>query len=143
MMYDIQQIMLSNGTEVITDVMDWSSDQLIVRNSMQIEKRQVSSNKSQYFFAPWIHYLENNIGYTSLNKQHIVSINQPHFTLIEQYRYAVEEMHYNDEQRTIEFNRAQMVKLKELSDSLFGPNDSSINYTRDSESTNVIKFPVH
>lgn len=77
---EIYQFKFSDGQEVLCEVMEWpdkDDKDIIARNSMSILMGETSESERIYMFRPWIHYLEGDMEYTSINPSHIVSPKSP------------------------------------------------------------------
>jgi hypothetical protein len=60
MQYEIVQMKLTSGNEVVCQVLEWpeeGSNQMIVRNALAIVNIEFDeSNERMYMFVPWLHF---------------------------------------------------------------------------------------
>ena len=127
-MNSIAQFKFSNGQEVVCEVMEWPEESnekdIIVRNAMSIMMGETPEGERVYMFRPWAHYLDSPEEYIIINSLHVVSTNRPSNSLIEEYEYAVKEMHMHSrerdkimkEEREEQYKRLQLAMTKVLND---------------------------
>ena len=89
MMHDVKQFKLSDGEEVICDVIDWPENgekEIVVRNAMKIALVVSSDNlESYYTFKPWVQYIESADEYIIINSDHIIGTSNPNQYLLYQF----------------------------------------------------------
>lgn len=86
---------MTNGEEVICQVVDWaedSEDDYIVRNSLCVVQKTISDNQTRYMFKPWFTMVERTDQYICIAKEHIIACTIPSSILYTEYRRAVNEM---------------------------------------------------
>jgi len=140
---EIYQFKFSDGQEVLCEVMEWpdkDDKDIIARNSMSILMGETSESERIYMFRPWIHYLEGDMEYTSINPSHIVSQNRPNSNLMEQYFFAVRDMHIHAQDRD-QYLAEEREYLEEHEENLNELKEALGNYEKDGVRSNVIKFP--
>lgn len=146
---DLAQFKLSNGSEVVCEVMEWPSDddnQLIVRNAMTIINFEYEGGDRMYAFRPFINFLEDDTDYIMVNSDHIISINRPRDYLINQYRTAIVDCQMVAKERVEEYKKDQLEGLariseamKRLLDKRTGKHDATSE--EKNPQSNVIPFP--
>ena len=147
---DLAQFKLSNGSEVVCEVMEWPSgddNQLIVRNAMTIINYEYEGGDRMYAFRPFINFLEDDTDYIMVNSDHIISINRPRDYLINQYRTAIVDCQMVTKERVEAYKKDQLEGLariseamKRLLDKRTGKHDET-SEEKDPEN-NVIPFPL-
>ena len=86
---------MTNGEEVICQVIDWAEDtedDYIVKNALNVIQTTVSDNHTRYMFKPWFTMAEASDQYICISKDHIVACTLPNNTLFTEYRRAVNQM---------------------------------------------------
>ena len=143
-MYDVKQFKLSDGEEVICDVVDWPEDgekEIVVRNAMKIAL-VVSPNslESYYTFKPWVQYIESDDEYIIINSDHIIGTSNPNKYLLYQFKSALEEMHFMAQDRKEIFEKQQLLNLKKTADAIAGLLGDHLD-SAENKISNVIRFP--
>jgi len=147
---DLAQFKLSNGSEVVCEVMEWPSDddnQLIVRNAMTIINFEYDGGDRMYAFRPFINFLEDDTDYIMVNSDHIISINRPRDYLINQYRTAIVDCQMIAKERVEEYKKDQLEGLARISEAMKRLLDKKADKhdgtseEKDPQS-NVIPFPL-
>jgi len=148
MMYDVKQFKLSDGEEVICDVVDWPEDgekEIVVRNAMKIALVVSPNNlESYYTFKPWVQYIESDDEYIIINSDHIIGTSNPNKYLLYQFKSALEEMHFMAIDRKKAFEKQQLEQLKNLQKTAEAiVNLAKKDHLDSAENTvsNVIRFP--
>lgn len=144
MIYDIKQFVLSNGSEIMCEVVDWAEEgfkEIVVRNSMEISNIFGRDGEKFYIFKPWMHYIEANENLSIINSDHVIATANPNKLLVTQYIRAVAEMHEIAEEREREHKREQVEGWNKLAEAI--QNASVLTSIRDSDQSNIIQFPVH
>jgi hypothetical protein len=144
-MYSLKQFKLVSGDEIICEIIDWPDDshQVVVKNSMEIcLLYNENAYHEKYGFRPWIHYLEGPTETAIINANTIVSVANPAEYLAVQYADAVKEMNSRSEFRDIQYDLEKAEKLNELAESLLRASRLPDDDYDDSDTSNVIKFPI-
>jgi len=102
---NVQQIRLTNGTEVLANVAKWEEDEFIEANCiLEIERRsydmdfETEDGRSFYVLKPWVSYIDDMYKMTSINPSSILSITSPAPIVVEQYGTSLTEIiKYMDE----------------------------------------------
>lgn len=139
MMYDVVQLKMSNGSELVCEVMDWPDDitnQMIVRNALSIVNVELDDNERIYMFVPWIHFNEGEKDYIIINCDHIIATGKPNTYLYDQFKVAVHETNQANKKREEEHKKKKEQGLKELE----GAIDRILN-KEEKPQTNVLSFP--
>lgn len=135
-MSELRQFKLSNGDEVICEVVEWDDDHVsdvIVRNAMAIVSFETRGEKF-YTFRPWMVYQLDSQHFQSLNSYHVVSSALPAQDLVKEYKKAV--LIENDkEEKNIE---TLIEKLKDQLMSVHEDNEDMLDSSYDSGLDNVI-----
>jgi hypothetical protein len=93
-MNEIKHFKLSNGDEVVCDVIEWpdvdgDSPDLVVRNCFQICTSKIKGDGMRYYqFRPWMIYQDDPESFQIINGNHIIGEANPPSELIEQYYKA-------------------------------------------------------
>lgn len=132
-MSELRQFKLTNGDEIICEVVEWDSDEIsdvIVRNAMSIVSFEAQGDK-YYTFRPWMVFQMDSEFFQSLNSNHIVAGALPAVSIVEQYTKAI-LIENKKEEKNIEH---LMEKLKDQLMSIHEAGDLP-----DSSTSNVIQF---
>lgn len=144
---DLAQLKLSNGSEIVCEVMEWpdvDSNQLIIRNALQIVAYEYHDDVDRsYAFRPFINFLENEQNYVMVNTDHVISMNRPTDYLIDQYYIGIREVENNIKTRLQNFRKERLEGLQKLADSV---EKLLLNKTQKpepskKEPSNIIIFP--
>lgn len=146
---DLAQLRLSNGSEILCEVMEWppeNENQLIMRNAMSIICYEMEEGDTTYAFRPFIHFLDDDKDYVCLNTDHVLSVNRPTEYLVEQYGIAVTESLMNAERRNMTMKRNRLEQLSRLAEAMEQVAINSSGNSSESDSdydpfANVIPFP--
>ena len=146
---DLAQLKLSNGSEIVCEVMEWpdaDSNQLIIRNALQIIAYEYHDDVDRsYAFRPFINFLENEQNYVMVNTDHVISMNRPTEYLIDQYYIGVREVENNIKIRLQAFKKERLEGLRRLADSvekiLLNKAQTQENKSSEKEPSNIIMFP--
>lgn len=131
----IRQFKLTNGDEIVCDVVEWPSvdddhNGLVVRNAYKIFMINPISTETRYYqFRPWLVYQDNKEFFQIINADHIVAEATPADELLIHYYRIVNDITDDNLEEKLE----ELAKtLKEyMTDENF--NDSDVG--------NLIKFP--
>ena len=138
----IVQYKLTSGAELVGEVMEWPEQdghEVVLRNIMQIVIAEYNDGERVYVFKPFIHYLENNLEYTVLNTQHVITTNHPNELLLYQYKAAVLEMHEIAKQRIAEHQKEQEANLYRVAKAI--ARATGLANVDSAAPANVISFP--
>ena len=136
---NIRQLKLSNGDEIVCDVVEWPEDDepnaLVVRNAYKIHMLHpvVPGENRYYQFRPWMVYQDDSSFFQILNGDHILAEATPSQDMLVQYKRLL-----NDEEED-NFEKLQD-KLKEMLD-LVNAEEVDL-YGGDSDMGNLIRFPT-
>lgn len=86
---------MTNGEEVICQVIDWAEDtedDYIVKNALNVVQTTISEKHTRYMFKPWFTMAEKSDQYICISKDHIVACTLPNDTLFTEYRRAINQM---------------------------------------------------
>lgn len=121
--HDLTQFKLSNGSEIICEVIEWPSeddkeDQLIIRNALTILNVEYDDGEKGYIFRPWIHFMEEGKEYVLLNNNHIISINRPSEYLIDQYHSSLMDYQESAERRAANHKREKLEGMQRIANAM-------------------------
>lgn len=92
-MNDIKQFKLSNGEEIICEVVQWPSEEesdIVVRNSFKIiTAGSRHEGITMYQLKPWMIYQDESDLFQLINGNHVVGEANPPLSLIAQYKKIV------------------------------------------------------
>lgn len=130
----IRQFKLTNGDEIVCDVVEWPSvdddhNGLVVRNAYKIFMlNTLNPTENRYYqFRPWLVYQDNKEFFQIINADHIVAEATPADELLVHYYRIINDA--EDDENLEE----KIDKLKEMLNEFMSENDS--------DSGNLIKFP--
>lgn len=128
------QIKLSNGEELICDIVEWTEDgDLLVRNAMAIDC--VGKGRQKYYiFRPWFQYVESSEHFISVSSDHVLGIAEVNKYLKIQYDDAVNDAHVTHEEREEYYLRLRLEQLHETVTSIANADSGGLP-------SNVIQFP--
>jgi hypothetical protein len=145
-MTDIKQFKLTNGDELVCEVIEWpgeddddDSQDIIVRNAYKIVAFESSPPGDRYYtFRPWMIYQQDPEMMQLINSYHVVGEANPSAKVIEHYLNAVKTENEDNEalQRRVE---EYMAKLKAFVESAINAN-AAVGGDSDSN-PKVIQFP--
>jgi len=140
MEYEIVQMKLTSGNEVVCQVLEWpekGSNQMIARNALAIVNIEFDeSNDRMYMFVPWLHFAEGEKDYVMINTDHIMASSKPTDYLIDQYKIAVYETNSYSKKRVEEHAKRKEEGLKKLERAIKNKlEDEDVN-------GNVVRFPA-
>ncbi len=142
---DLAQFKLSNGSEVVCEVMEWPTDddnQMIARNAMTIINFEYDGGDRMYAFRPFINFLEDENDYIIINSDHIISVNRPRDYLIEQYNIAIQDCHKVAQERVEEYRKDKLEGLRRITEAMAQIIAKQDDDTSDAKTpSNVIPFP--
>lgn len=93
---DIKQFKLTNGDEVVCEVVQWpeeDSDDIIVRNAIQLIPKMGMPGGGKYYvtIAPWMTLQDDPDLFQIIFAQHVISEATPTEDLLEQYYIAIDD----------------------------------------------------
>tara|TARA_R110002124_G_scaffold5827_1_gene36457 strand:- start:60 stop:527 length:468 start_codon:yes stop_codon:yes gene_type:complete len=142
---DIAQFKLSNGNEVVCEVIEWSDDNqpdMIVRNAMQVVGGYDAETDETFFiFRPWCSFVESHSELIVLNSSHILSTNKVNRGLFMEWSSAVKSMHSNAQERDLEFAREDARIQNHLEKSFMKLSEETTSVDAGVSLTNVLSFP--
>ena len=146
-MSEIRQFKLVDGSEIVCEVIEWIEEgqqEIIVRDIMIIAPSMTSLQEKVYVFKTWLHYIESRQELVMINSGHVIAIVSPNPILLEQYQRAIVEMHLTSTERRNEHMNSQQRKFADIANSLKEIfEEEEYEAELDSDSNNIIKFPVH
>jgi ribosomal protein L13 len=140
-MYDVVQLKMTNGSEVVCEVLEWpdqNDNQIIARNALSIVNYEIEDGERVYMFVPWIHFNEGPKDLIIINADHIIATGKPTQYLIDQYRVAVTETNMANKRREEEHLKRKEEGLKQIEqaiDRVLKPKETS------DKPANVVIFP--
>lgn len=126
---NVKQIKLSDGSEIICEIMEELEEDIVVRCAFRIARIDLDIERSYYMFKPWMTYVEEPDHFVTINLYHLLAATIPSKEILEQYENAIEKI--NEAQNEKQDNVIQ-ASTKEVKD--------QITVKHDSESDNVLKF---
>ena len=140
MKVDVRQLVLSNGQEILCEVIQWpdlevdDNDVLIIRKAAKIIIQENFKEGTRWFtFRPFMTYQDDNNSLCSLMPHHIISIAHPSDLLKSQYEKYVRLM-------IQELQQKQEEHADILSDFIDTPADYGLD--SDADLANVLPFKI-
>ncbi len=103
MTYELRQFKLTNGDEILCEVVQWHNEEeleLVIRKPMKLQYGDSKDGNVRYYaFRPWMVYGESPDELIILNGHHVVGICEPSPPLVYQWKEAVEDMTSLHEER--------------------------------------------
>jgi hypothetical protein len=131
-MTDFRQFKLSNGDEIICEVVQWPDDtdeEMIVRKVMALKAHDDDNRGVRYYnFSPWITMQDDTDGFLSLNFAHVLAEIIPSDKMLRHFIEAVETSNMTPEE------------IQEKVDEYFDKLKSMVDGYADSDLSNVIEF---
>lgn len=119
-MGNVKHFKLSNGEEMLCDIVEELDDEIIIRNALKIVRIEESIDKAYYIFKTWMIFQEDQNSVLSLNMFHVMGIATPAEELMQQYEVALGTLfgpeEDDDKGNSLSDNTIERVKslLKEL-----------------------------
>ena len=110
-MKNFKQLKMSNGDEVICEIVDQEDDDIIARYCLRLFKVEVDPQTTYYTFRPWMILKEDTKEPIQINAFHIVGMCHPASEMLSQYKYALKKLKEQKEER-------QVLSLDEAYDNL-------------------------
>lgn len=143
----IKQVRLSDGSEIICELIEEYEQEIIVRIPLKIVKIDLSHEKSIYTFKPYMTYTEFTDNFIALNFDHVIAIANPHKEILKQYVRAIKKIEKLREEDDIPYSTEEEA-IKKVFDSVKGKGDLDLKdlsnipgEEMDSSSSNVIYVP--
>lgn len=136
----IRQFKLSNGDEIVCDVVEWPDEEegpnaLVIRNAYKIHMiMPITASENRYYqFRPWMVYQDNPEYFQILNGDHIMSEASPSGDMLLQYARLL-----NDEEDEDDLEK-MTAKLKKMLDLV---NAEEVDLYGDSDlGSKIVQFP--
>ena len=90
MLPEHKQLKLTNGDELICEVIEKDVD-MLVRNAMKLMPMEDQANIRYYSFRPWMLLQHHEDAVQLIHSHHIVGEATPTAKMMEQYKYIMEE----------------------------------------------------
>lgn len=136
----IKQFKLSNGDEIICEVIAWPSDgqeEIIIKKSLKIAvSEDFKENVRYYSFKPWMVFGEDLEMLSSLNPFHIVGESNPTDELLENY-YETLDSFNESVPASKKFSDAEADLLDKVIDKLHEEIESQ---SAEPKNSNILKF---
>ena len=131
----IRQMKMTNGDEIICEVIDWADDEgpgIVIRNALKIETADRGDGTRIHILKPWIIFQIGEGIFQTLNSDHIMLEASPKEEVLKEYYRAInfESDEEVDEEQVDDYIR----KLKEAVQNLVGGDSDSIG-------NKIIRFP--
>lgn len=130
----IKQFKLSNGEEIVCEVVHWPTDEIeevVVKKCLRISIfEDYRSNTRYYSFKPWLVFSDNPETLNTINPFHIVGETNPSEDLL---------VHFNETISSFE-EQAPLKKWTKEEEDVFEKVLDKIKQEIDSEGSNVIQF---
>ena len=138
----IKQARLSDGSEIICELIEEYEQEIIVRVPLKIVKIDLSYEKSIYTFKPYMTYTEFTDNFIALNWDHVIAIANPHSEILKQYVRAIKKIDKLREENDIPYSTEDEA-IKKVFDKVKDKMDFSnvSGEEMDSASSNVIYVP--
>ena len=96
-----KQLKLTNGDELICEVIEKDID-MLVRNAMKLMPMEDQANIRYYSFRPWMLLQHDEDAVQLIHSHHIVGEATPTAKMMEQYKYIMEEFKGAEDDQEIE-----------------------------------------
>jgi hypothetical protein len=101
-MTDFRQFKLSNGDEIICEIVQWpedSEEEMIIRKAMELKSHDDDGRGIRYYnFRPWVTMQDDTDGFLSLNYAHILAEVIPSDRMLKHFFEAVENANLTPEE---------------------------------------------
>ena len=130
---NFKQFKMSNGDELIAEVLAQEQDEVIARHCLRIYAIDMGPQTTYYTFKPWMLLKDDTSDPVSLNAFHIIGITFPEKNMIKQYKVALKRLKQQKDEE---------VNFEEVSAWLDESNEASLemNMYEDEEEDNIIPF---
>lgn len=129
-MGDIKQFVMSNGDEIICEVMDWntkSDPNIVVRRVYMFDIADDHLRGVRYFgIKPWMMFQSGDDIFNTINSIHIMSSGNPHPNMLKQYQDAIKKTEMTEDELAEDLKS----RLAEL----------GVNINMDSTHDNIVPF---
>jgi hypothetical protein len=97
---DIKQFKLTNGEEIVCEVVEWHDDEtadIIIRHSYKVVTYQSATSRDRYHtFTPWMLMQEGDDIFQSINSEQIVGSCSPTEDMLREYIRAKQSRNESD-----------------------------------------------
>ena len=100
-MKNFKQFKMSNGDEVIGEILGQEDDDIVARHCLRLFKVDVDPQTTYYTFRPWMILKEDTKEPVQINAFHIVGMCQPSGEMLEQYKYALKKLKEQTRERKV------------------------------------------
>ena len=148
---NLTQFKMSNGSEVVCEVMEWPNDelgnQMITRNCMTIISYEYGEDERGYAFRPFVNFLDDNRDYVLINTDHIISLSKPSEYLIRQYKVALNDVLAAARLRNEMYEREKQDAFTQIAAAMTSilenkiDNETSDKVEEKDSNNNIINFP--
>ena len=119
-MNEVKQFILSNGDEIVCEVVEWASDvevDMVVRRAYRIVTVDDPVKGVRFFtLRPWLLMQSGNDIFNTINSQHILAEANPTEQLLDQYRNAIRETEMDQEELLNEKVERAAKRFKDMQD---------------------------
>lgn len=137
-MKNIRQFKLTNGDEILCEVIDWADEDdpdLVVRHALKIVRRESATGMAYYTFAPWMVFQEGDDVYQTINSVHVIGEASPTKDMLKQYFIARDHDEESAKQQVEEYKKQLETAIDTMRASI------QQQLSGDSDTVNVISFP--
>ena len=137
---DIRQFKLTNGEEILCEVIQWQEEEeveILIRKAMRLIMTENEEGVKYYAFRPWMVYQEGSEDIIIINSTHIVGLGYPTNSLLVQWNEAVKDMEEMYDAREREHDEKYGDDPEDMVTTT--DNHSEMMYG-DSSSNNIIQF---
>ena len=119
-MNDVKQFILSNGDEIVCEVVEWADDvevDMVVRRAYRIVTVDDPVKGVRFFtLRPWLLMQSGNDLFNTINSQHIIAEANPTQQLLDQYRSAIRDAEMDQEELLNERVERAAKRFKDMQD---------------------------
>ena len=119
-MNDVKQFILSNGDEIVCEVVEWADDvevDMVVRRAYRIVTVDDPVKGVRFFtLRPWLLMQSGNDLFNTINSQHILAEANPTQELMNQYRSAIRDAEMDQEELLNERVERAAKRFKDMQD---------------------------
>lgn len=131
----IRQMKMTNGDEIICEVVEWDEEDspaIVIRNALKIETLSRVDGNRVHILRPWMIFQIGEGVFQTLNSDHVMAEASPTDEVIKEYYRAVN--FENDEEIDEEKLETYIQKLKEAVQDLMNGDSDAIG-------SKIIQFP--
>lgn len=100
-MKNFKQFKMSNGDEVIGEVLGQEDEDMIARHCLRLFKVETDPQTIYYTFRPWMILKEDTKEPVQINAYHIVGMCHPSEEMLDQYKYALKKLKEQIQERKV------------------------------------------